>query len=122
MKRIIFISLLLVFVFGMLVACNNPNLGPNPNDTESTQNDNDATTITTTTITYEGDTLVDAIVDYPYTGSVAKATGSKGITYEIKEGSKLPDGMVLSKAGRLSGTPTVTGDYEFRILQIWMYI
>lgn len=113
MKKIIAISLLLVFALGMLVSCDLLGFNKTPDDTDSTQNNNDTTT---TVITYKGSALVDAIVDNAYTGSVATAKGPKGITYKVKEGSELPDGMVLSKAGRLSGIPTTTGEYEFIVV------
>ncbi len=47
----------------------------------------------------------------------AVSNGNSQITYKLKEGSSLPDGLVLDAFGKLSGTP-VRGctDYEFTVV------
>lgn len=59
----------------------------------------------TKTIAYTGAVLNEATLNKAYTASVATATGADGITYSVKSG-KLPDGLSLSAAGEITGTPT----------------
>jgi hypothetical protein len=64
-------------------------------------------------ITFPNDNLAglekDQSVDY-----VLTATGTPPITWEATVGN-LPDGLTLSSAGVLSGTPAVAGTYDFSI-------
>ena len=44
------------------------------------------------------------------------ATGTKPITWSLKSGSSLPSGLNLTSNGVISGTPTVSGDYNFTVV------
>jgi len=44
------------------------------------------------------------------------ATGTKPITWSLKSGSSLPSGLNLTSNGVISGTPTVSGDYDFTVV------
>lgn len=62
------------------------------------------------TIAYTGGT-VNLVVGQQSSASVATATGAVSITYELKEGSVLPEGLTLSSDGVISGTaPERNGD------------
>ncbi|MDR1094495.1 MAG: putative Ig domain-containing protein [Clostridiales bacterium] len=50
-----------------------------------------------------------------YDATVDMAQGADGIVYGVKEGSALPEGLTLSAAGELTGTPTKAGVYTFTI-------
>lgn len=52
--------------------------------------------------------LEKAEVGTAYTADVGKADVPEGVkvTYSVKEGRKLPDGLTLSEDGKISGTPT----------------
>ena len=47
---------------------------------------------------------------------VVSATGAGGIKYSLKEGSKLPEGLELSKDGEITGVPTTAGVYKFTVV------
>lgn len=48
---------------------------------------------------------------------VIEAEGGLGpYTYEVDESSTLPEGLVLSEDGVLSGTPTTADSYEFTVI------
>ena len=47
---------------------------------------------------------------------VVSATGAGGIKYSLKEGSKLPEGLELSKDGEITGVPTAAGVYKFTVV------
>ena len=109
MKKLLVILLVLALGVGAFVYFDPIGLFDDPTPTPTPKDD-------PTTITYTASSLADAIVGKTYTGSVATATGPKGITYKLKEGSSLPDGLTLSRAGRLGGTATTTGTYEFTVV------
>ncbi len=67
-------------------------------------------------LSYEGRKLPNGKVGTSYLRSVATATGNESIQYSLKEGSTLPEGLVLSKEGEISGTPETEGDYSFTIV------
>ena len=58
-------------------------------------------------IEYKAATLEEATVGTPYEGTVAFAStpDDTPITYALKEGSALPEGLTLSADGTISGTP-----------------
>ena len=60
-----------------------------------------------------GSPPLTATVDQPYRYNF-KATGSRPRVFEVAEGT-LPPGLELNENGRLSGTPTTGGEYDFRI-------
>lgn len=64
-----------------------------------------------------GDNIVlpDATAGGEYSARVDMAQGAGTVTYALKSGSVLPDGLTLSPDGALSGTPTEAGAYEFTI-------
>ena len=57
--------------------------------------------------------LPHGIKDLSYSAEL-NATGTKPITWNITEGN-LPDGLTISSAGVIQGTPTKTGTYEFTV-------
>lgn len=62
-----------------------------------------------------GITLAHGTENAEYFGIVS-ATGAGGIKYSLKEGSILPEGLVLSENGEISGTPTKAGIYSFTVV------
>ena len=44
-----------------------------------------------------------------------EATGDSPITWSLASGSTLPDGLTLSTDGKISGTPTTAGSYNFTV-------
>ena len=58
-------------------------------------------------IVYVSTSLPDGTVGTAYSASVATATGAEGITYALKAGNELPEGLALSADGTISGTPEV---------------
>jgi hypothetical protein len=67
-----------------------------------------APTITTTT-------LANGMVGIPYTETL-EADGDTPITWSLREGSNLPDGLTLSAAGVISGDPEDDGLFTFRVI------
>lgn len=57
--------------------------------------------------------LPDATIDQPY--SPVQLTASGGTASSWAAGAGLPPGMTLSSSGQLSGTPTASGDFSFRV-------
>src|SRR5207249_1076926 len=61
-----------------------------------------------------GTSPADGTMNVAYTGALS-ATGGAGIlTYTIAAG-KFPDGVLMSTAGALSGTPTKTGTFPVTV-------
>lgn len=69
-------------------------------------------------LVYSGAALPAASVGAEYTASVATATGAEEISYELKSGSALPEGLSLSAAGTISGTPEEAGDCSFSVVAV----
>lgn len=67
-------------------------------------------------LAYSGAALPAASVGAEYTASVATATGADDISYALKSGSELPEGLALSAAGGISGTPEEQGECEFTVV------
>lgn len=61
-------------------------------------------------IEFSGETLKKGKVGEEYSDTVATATGDKNITYKIKLGSYLPEGLEMSENGDISGIPTEGAD------------
>ena len=51
-----------------------------------------------------------------YSTRVDTAQGAGNVTYTLKEGTSLPEGLTLSEDGVLSGTPTKAGVYNFTVV------
>ena len=58
-------------------------------------------------------TLPDGLIGAAYTANLA-ATGDTPITWSLENGS-LPNGLTLSSAGAISGTPTAEGIFNFTV-------
>ena len=56
--------------------------------------------------------LSSGVVGIPYADTVSASGGTGAFTWSIAGGA-VPDGLALSSAGTLSGTPTKAGTYEF---------
>lgn len=56
-------------------------------------------------LSYNSSALAEAQVGVAYSASVATAEGADDISYELKDGSTLPEGLTFSN-GAISGTPT----------------
>ncbi len=54
---------------------------------------------------YAGRDLENGTTGEPYLQELGTATGMDGILYALKEGEALPDGLILSEDGVLSGVP-----------------
>ncbi len=70
-------------------------------------------------INYQPKTLEPFTVGKTANVSLADASSNAGfnVTYRLKDGEKLPDGLALSSNGILSGTPTRgCTDYEFTVI------
>lgn len=71
---------------------------------------------------FNGKSLAPSPVYAEYNGSVATATlnsggNSEDITYSLKEGSTLPEGLSLNSDGSISGTPTEqVNDHAFTVI------
>lgn len=61
-------------------------------------------------------TIGDGKAGVEYVSSVDAAQGATEITYALKEGSVLPEGLQLSADGKLSGTPAKAGVYTFTVV------
>ncbi len=66
------------------------------------------------TITLSPESLSAIPVDSPYTQAITASGGTAPYTY-INTTGALPDGLSLSTEGLISGTPTVTGTFGFRV-------
>ena len=58
--------------------------------------------------------LPDGTVGTAYSQTL-EATGDATITWSLASGSTLPDGLTLSTDGKISGTPTTAGSYNFTV-------
>ena len=75
-------------------------------------------TVTKGHFDYAGGKLADATVLENYAQSVAITGSVPGITYAVKEGTALPEGMKLYTSGdiaRIQGAATTEGEYTFTI-------
>jgi beta-glucosidase len=66
-------------------------------------------------LTFTGATLTEAVVNEAYTKNLA-ATGSDNVTFTLKSGSVLPEGLSLSEDGKITGTPTEEGLSVFVVI------
>ena len=71
-------------------------------------------TVTEGVLNYSGKNDLDGSLNRALSISLATATGTNNIAYAKKSGD-LPTGVTLSSAGLLSGTPTVTGTFNFTV-------
>ncbi|MGI6392101.1 MAG: hypothetical protein ACOX16_00605 [Candidatus Izemoplasmatales bacterium] len=67
------------------------------------------------TLNYQGAALANGTVGIQYSANINTATGASGITYSLKSGSLLPDGLSLA-GGIITGIPTVAGTKQFVIV------
>ncbi len=68
-------------------------------------------------IVFNGTTLSNASISFPYSKQLPAATGgTPGFTYALASGSTLPAGLSLSNTGLISGTPTATGNPTFSVI------
>ena len=51
-----------------------------------------------------------------YQAQVDTAQGAGEVTYKLKEGSELPEGLTLSNDGKITGTPTECGTFTFTVV------
>ncbi|MEQ1513154.1 MAG: putative Ig domain-containing protein, partial [Lysobacteraceae bacterium] len=70
--------------------------------------------ISAPTITINPATLPNSVQQLPYTQALAATGGTAPYTFAVTAGA-LPAGVTLSTAGSLSGTPTVSGLFNFTI-------
>lgn len=67
-------------------------------------------------LTYTGSTLADGQVGVAYSASVATAEGADSITYALKNGATLPEGLTFGD-GAISGTPSKAADaHKFTVV------
>jgi plastocyanin len=59
-------------------------------------------------------TLPQGTIGTAYAATLKEAGGTSPYTWSIKSGS-LPPGLVLSSAGKISGTPTAAGTFAFTV-------
>ena len=67
-------------------------------------------------ISYRELNLPHAKVDKNYDVMINTAQGARDITYELKEGSVLPEGLTISSEGILAGKPVKEGLYKFSVI------
>jgi hypothetical protein len=65
-------------------------------------------------LSFEDKNLNNGHLGVEYSEQVAVKGGQKPYTFSVASGS-LPSGLALSPAGRLAGTPTGTGTFNFRV-------
>jgi uncharacterized repeat protein (TIGR01451 family) len=66
------------------------------------------------TITVTPSSLPNAALDAPYSATIHGSGGTAPFTFTVLSGA-LPPGLTLSSGGLLSGPPTTSGTYSFRI-------
>ena len=71
--------------------------------------------VTSGVVGYNGKTIDDARKGMAYTGDVGTAIGGN-YTYALKSGSSLPNGLSMASDGTISGTPTVSGEFNFTVV------
>ncbi len=74
----------------------------------------DALTPPVTELTILPMTLPSPVLNTAYSVQLTVTGGDGADTYSLESGS-LPDGLTLSPAGEISGTPTTSGSYVFEI-------
>jgi putative Ig domain-containing protein len=67
-----------------------------------------------TLLSIETQSLPDGVVGQEYSQTLRATGGSSPYRWDLKSG-KLPDGLVLSDSGVISGTPTAPGEVPFEI-------
>jgi hypothetical protein len=67
------------------------------------------------TITITTPSIPGALINQPYSVSLAAQYGMLPYKWTLTTGSVLPMGLTFSTAGLLSGTPTVAGNYSFTV-------
>ncbi|MCM2474840.1 tandem-95 repeat protein [Rhizobium sp. CG5] len=71
-------------------------------------------TVSEPTLTLSPTTLADGTVGTAYSSSLSSANGTAPYRYAVTSGA-LPDGLTLTSAGLLSGTPTEDGTFSFTL-------
>jgi hypothetical protein len=66
------------------------------------------------TLTVTTTSLPDGVAGQPYQAQLAASGGEPPYSWVVSNGN-LPDGLTLSNAGVISGTPTVTGTFTFTV-------
>ena len=59
--------------------------------------------------------LNDGFVNLSYSYTLTTSGASGGVTWSVNNGNSLPQGLSLSSAGQISGTPTSQGNYNFNL-------
>jgi hypothetical protein len=73
-------------------------------------------TMIVTPLSMTGSTrLPDGFVNSPYNASLTVTGGTGALTWAVAPGTFLPPGLTLGTGGTLSGTPTDSGQYSFRL-------
>ena len=60
--------------------------------------------------------LADGKVGEGYYANVDNTGGAASVSYAIKDGSALPEGLTLSVSGEISGAPTEAGCWQFTVV------
>ncbi|MDQ7996381.1 MAG: autotransporter domain-containing protein [Luteibacter sp.] len=82
--------------------------------TPATLSRNYTLTIATVTVVVSPATLPGGVVGTAYSGSLSASGGAAPYTFAVSTGA-LPEGITLSPAGALSGTPTRSGAVSFTV-------
>ncbi|WP_202920290.1 Ig-like domain-containing protein [Urbifossiella limnaea] len=84
------------------------------NGSGSATTDEVSLTVNSATIMVSPATLPDPVLSTAYSQSVTASGGSNTFAFNVSAGA-LPDGLTLSGAGALTGTPTLSGTYTFTV-------